>query len=604
MICDRFKIPTIGAAIIVLALTAAGLAQNDISIQISLDRYAISMGENATLTVSIMAPGQKQLPAPNLPPLEQFDVFPAGTSSNLQIMNGAVSYSQSYNFILSPKQEGTFPIRPASVVINGKRYESNEVSLKVAKAGAPSGSPGKSAMDESGSARDLFLTAEVDKKTACVDEQITLRVKYFSGIKTLSVPNYNPPSTPDFWSSEIPPQKQYYQTVNGRDYMVIEVNAALFPTKPGRLTIGQARITATVPDRSQTRSRDPYDFFGDIFQQGKNIEITSQPLAVDIKPLPDEGKPAAFSGGVGNYKISAEVDKTDAEVNQAITLTVKISGRGNVKSIPEPTLPRLDDFRVEKSNSDQKVANVGDQVGGTKTYDYVLIPRLPGRHTIDPITLNYFDPERKAYASVHTEPIALNIKQGELASSGEIPYNMVSGQTINLKETDIRFIKPSHGPWRRVGGILLTSPGFLTVAIIPALAVLGGLVDVRRRRRLEGDVAYARLRKANAVAKKRLKKAEELLTGSDSVAFYAELSGVVLQFVADKFNLSALGLTSEQVDELLRQKNVTETLCGAVQDVLKEADFGRFAGAAGDLTAKQQLYERARQVVIGLEEAL
>lgn len=562
------------------------------------------MGESATLTVSISASGQKQLPPPTLPTLEQFDVVPAGTASNYQIMNGAVSFSQSYNFILSPRQEGTFPIRPCWVVINGKRYESNEVTLKVAKAGTPSGSPGKSALDASGSTRDLFLTAEVDKKSAFVDEQVTLHIKFFRGIKVLSTPDYTPPPTPDFWSSDIPPQKQYYQTVNGRDYLVNEIKVALFPTKPGRLTIGQAHITATVPERSQTRSRDPFSFFDDMFQQGKNVDIASQPLAVDVKPLPDEGKPAAFSGGVGNYKISAEVDKTDAEVNQAITLTVKISGRGNVKSMPEPILPRLDDYRVEKSNSDQKIANVDEEVGGTKSFDYVLIPRLPGRHTIEPIILNYFDPAKKAYASVQTEPITLNIKQGELASSGEIPYNMVSGQTINLKETDIRFIKPSHGPWRRVGGMLLTSPLFLTITIIPALAVLGGLVDVRRRRRLTGDIAYARLRKANAVANKRLKKTEELMSGSDSAAFYAELSGVILQFIADKFNLSAMGLTSERVDELLRQKGTAEALCGEVQGILKEADFGRFAGSAGSPQAKQELYDRARSAVVGLEEAL
>jgi hypothetical protein len=218
--------------------------------------------------------------------------------------------------------------------------------------------------------------------------------------------------------------------------------------------------------------------------------------------------------------------------------------------------------------------------------------------------LNYFDPQKKGYQTVQTEPIILNIKQGELASTGEIPYNMVSGQTINLKETDIRFIKPSHGPWRQVGGMLLTSPMFLTVTIIPALALLGGLVDVRRRRRLSGDIAYARLRKANAVAKKRLKKAEELLGGKDSAAFYAELSGVILQFIADKFNLSAMGLTSDRVAALLDQKAVNAALCVDVQEILKEADFGRFAGAAGDTTARQQLYERARQTVVGLEEAL
>ena len=298
------------------------------------------------------------------------------------------------------------------------------------------------------------------------------------------------------------------------------------------------------------------------------------------------------------------MDKTEIEVNEAVTLKVEISGEGNIKSLPEPALPQLDDFRVEKSSSDFKTTNLDDRVGGTKTFEYVLIPRLAGRQTIGSLSLNYFDPSRKKYQVVQTEPITLLVKQGQLAAGAEIPYHMVSGQTLNLKETDIRFIKSGGARFSRRGHVVLTSPLFIVFLALPPAALIGGLLDIRRRRRLAGDIGYARLRRADAVARKRLKRAQQLLAERNESAFYAEISGMVLQYVADKFNLSAQGLTSERMLELLQEKNVPDELRQEAAAILQQADFGRFAGGAGVEGGTERLFERVRQVIVGLEEAL
>jgi hypothetical protein len=601
----EYRIITLLAVSLVTFLVLPVAAQDDVSIKLSLDRNAIGLNETAILSVTMSGAGRQQLPDPKLPPLPQFEIYSAGSSTNLQIINGAMTYGQTYNYILSPKKEGTFPIRSAWVVVDGKRYESNELSIKVLASGAEAaGSAGKEAVDGEGKAKDLFLTAEVDKKNPYVDEQVTLNVKFYRAVKILSTPDYIPPQTPEFWTNEIGPQKQYYQTIEGRDYLVIEIKTALFPTKPGKLTIDRAQVTATVADRRRRRSRDPFSLFDDIFQQGRNVTVKSKPITVNVRPLPTKGKTELFSGGVGSYKISAAVDKREVEVNEAITLTVKISGRGNIKSIPEPSLPELADFRVEESSSDFKIANLDGELGGSKTFEYVLIPRLPGLHTVDPITLNYFDPGRKKYITAKTNSITLSVKQGELATGPEIPYNMVSGQTINLRETDIRFIRTGDGNLVRRGRLILTSPVFLAVTALPLVALLGGIVDVRRRRRLTGDVAYARLRRANAIAKKRLKKAEKLMSNDDKAAFYAEISGVILQYIADKFNCSAHGLTSDGVEELLRQKSIDDDLWRETLALLQQADFGRFAGAAESGEARRNLFERVRKVFVGLEDAI
>lgn len=592
---------------LVMLLASVGAAQDSVSLKLSLDKSTIRADEAAMLTLTVEGIGSQKMPEPQLPPLPMFEIFSSGNSTNIQVINGQMSTSMIYNYMLYPKRDGAFPIRAAHVVYNGKRYESNELTITVTKAGtgaAPEEPSANQAKDDKGGARDVFLTAEVDKKSAYVDEQVTLRIKLFRAINTLSTPDYEAPQTPGFWTQDIPPQKTYYQIVNGRRYFVNEIRTALFPTKPGKLRVSPAKVTVTVPDRSRTRTRDPFSIFDDVFQQGKRVSVQSQSLAVNAKPLPKQGKTADFSGGVGSYRISASVDKPDVQVNEAITLTVKISGQGNVKSIPEPTLPDMDGFRVEKSSTDFQVSNRDVELGGSKTFDYLLIPRIPGTHAINPIKLNYFDPGKKKYLTAKTDSIQLKIRKGANAAETEIPYNMVAGQTINLKETDIRFIKVDDGHLVRSGKVLLASPLFLAFLALPLAIVLGGMIDVKRKRRLQSDVAYARRRRASGEAKRRLNAAEKHMHGNNDTGFYAEISAAIYQFVADKFNTSAHGLTTDGVQSLLVKKDVPDDLMNDTLTTLREADFGRFAGGAGVDGGKRELYDRARAVITRLAEVL
>jgi hypothetical protein len=200
--------------------------------------------------------------------------------------------------------------------------------------------------------------------------------------------------------------------------------------------------------------------------------------------------------------------------------------------------------------------------------------------------------------------MALSVRQGELTTGAEIPYNPVSGQTLDLKATDIRFIKTGPTHLYRQGRVLLTSPLFIAFLTLPLLAIVGGMIDVRRRRRLSEDIGYARLRRADAVAKKRLKKAAELLAGGNDAAFYAEIAGMVQQYIADKFNVSAQGLTTDRVDELLQGASTTDALREDTLNVIRLADFGRFAGGAGTDVTKEALFDKVRSVIVGLEETL
>jgi hypothetical protein len=427
-----------------------------------------------------------------------------------------------------------------------------------------------------------------------------MSVKYFEGIRTLSVPEYTQPHTPDFWSSQLPPHKTYYQSINNRNYLVHEWRSALFPTRPGDLEVGDARVVVTVPDRSRRRSRDPFSMFDNLLNRGLDVAVRSKPFTVTVLPLPTKSKPDDFSGGVGNYRIASTLDKTNVEVNEAISLEVKISGRGNIKSIPEPSVPEIDGFRIEKASSDYGMSQVNSEIGGTKTFEYVLIPRIPGTFTLPPVSLNYFNPESERYITVKTQPVTLTVAGTPLSADSELPYKPVVGRTINLKETDIRYIKTDDVDLEKRGEILLTSPVFVAITVIPLLALVGGVVDVRRRKKMSSDIAYARLRRANREAKKRLKHAESLLRSGSDADYYAELSGVIYQFIADKQNLSAHGLTSDRVDQILREKEVEDHLRQETLDIISLSDMGRYGGGQ-DGQDRGALFERARNVVVTLE---
>ncbi|MCK5127470.1 MAG: protein BatD [candidate division Zixibacteria bacterium] len=606
MLFNRLGKSVVLASLFIAILFQTAYANDDISISISLDRDKVGQEENATLTVVVETRIQQGLPKPKLPPTPQFDVYSIGTSSQMLQDGSGIKKIFTYKYALSPKKTGTFPLRSAWLVYNNKRYESNHLQLHVVKnAREASGPLAEISVDGKSKQKELFLVTETNKKTAYVNEQVVFTRKFFimSRIRAYSPPNYWPLSAPDFWISDSTQEKQYRQVINGYEYWVREQSYALFATKPGKLTINSIRLAIAVAQKSKRHQRDPFSLIEDLLVEVKKVTVKSQPITVQVKSLPKKGRPAKFSGAIGQYRLTAGVDRTNVEVNESITLMVKISGTGNIKSIPEPTLPDMDGFRFEKSSTNFKQLNIGKDLGGTKTFEYLLLPRISGTQTIKPLTLNFFDPVKGKYRSTQSKPIILNVNQGELSADTEIPYNPVSGQTINLKETDIRFIKTSGSTLIPSGSIALKSPVFLAVVGLPILVLIGGFIDVRRKRKLAGNVAYARLRKAKSIAQKRLKLAEEYLVKNDD-AFYAEVSGVIYQFIADKLNHSAQGLTSEAVDELLEECNASVDLRSDIKNVLREADFGRFAGSGEGESGKQDLYNRAESIISNLEETL
>jgi hypothetical protein len=590
----------IGLALVAMVLISPSVqAQDDINISVSLDRESIAADEQAILQIEISGPIQ-DLPNPTMPTLDKFEVYSQGRSSNISIVNGQVSSSVVYRYILIPQAAGTYSISGISIVHNGKTYSGNAVTLTVSGKGtAPSQLQQKGSTPD-GQGKDYFLEASVDEHNPYVGQQITLTLKFYIAVQMYGSPSLDEPQTTGFWTEVLGNKAPYLQKVNNRTYRVIERGYALFPTQTGPLTIGRATIAATVAVRS--RSRDPFDVFGDFFGQGQQVQVRSEPLRVIARPLPDEGRPADFSGTVGQYSMSVTPSKLTAEANQPITVTIKIEGTGNVKSVAEPAIPDLPDFRVYKASSNEQISKAGDKLSGSKVIEEVFIPRRPGELDIPSLSLSYFNPTKNSYQTIRTSPFKLTATKPEgYAASNDMPI-APSGVTIGSRSQDIRFIKQDIGKLQPIGTLLIFNPLYIAINALPVVLLAGVVVARRRREKLAANVGWARRRTAGKQARKRLAKARSMASIDKSGEFHAELSTAVTSYIADKLNISPYGLTTDSISQLLQAKGIDPALIAELNALLKQCDFARFAASTVTAESMAQALKTAEQLMTRMEE--
>jgi hypothetical protein len=577
---------------------AAGTAETAVLVKLSPD--TVGLDEQAILDVEVTGSAQ-DLPNIQMPSLPAFEVYSQGHSSNISVVNGQVSASVTARYLIIPRKAGVYPIEGIAVVSNNHRYVGNPVTLTVLNKGT-STSPKleQRAADEQGNNRDYFMEAVVDKRNPYVNEQVTLTLRFFIGVQYYSSPELDEPTTTGFWTEVLGNGTPYFQKIGNRNYRVIERKYALFPTQTGNLTIGSSSIATTVAGRAQRR--DPFDMFGDLFPQGQKITVRSEPVAIKVRPLPEAGKPDGFTGTIGRFEMKAKPDKVEVEVNQPVTVTFEITGAGNIKSVAEPTIPELADFRVYRASSSEKTANFNDRLGGTKTFEEVFMPKRPGILEIPAVSMSFFDPDKGRYETLTSRAMSINVKKPEgYIASADVPY-AAAGMKIGSQSQDIRYIKDDIGNLAPVGRLVIFSPLYLVVNGLPVVVLVGLVVARRRREKLASDIGYARFRSASRQARKRLAKARSLAKLETAGDYYGELTLAVTAYIADKLNISPHGLTSDGISELLRNKGAAEDLVNNTVQFLRQCDFARFAPASLTQSDIDIALKSAEQIMTRMEE--
>jgi hypothetical protein len=572
-----------------------------IEVSVTLSQDTVGMDEQAILEIEVKGTSQ-DMPTPNLPQMPMFEVYSQGRSTSITIENGQVKASVSNRYLLLPSRAGTFPIENISVVYQNRRYVGNTVTLTVLSSGtAAPPQLEQRARGTDGTSKDYLLEASVDNATPYVNQQITLTLKFLIAIQYYGTPEIAEPTTTGFWTELLGTKGPYQQRLNDRTYRVFERKYALFPTATGEQNIGRATITLTVPSRQQSRRQDPFDVFG-MLGGGEQAQVTSRPITVNVRPLPAAGRPEDFTGTIGRFTFKATPTRREVEVNQPVSVNFTITGAGNIKSVAEPTIPDLPDFRVYKASSNENVAKQDDRLGGTKVFEEVFIPKRPGQLVIPALSFDFFDPEAGRYKTVQTEPITLNVSRGEgYVAAPDVPYTAPDAK-IGAEARDIRYIKSDPGDLRTEKPLLLTSPSYLLVNAVPVLALIATVIMRKRRERLSGDIGYARSRRASKEARRRLTRARSLAGVNTSEQFFSESSAALLSFIGDKLNVSPHGLTGDKIRLLLAERGADGQLVDEIIAFLDQCSFARYAPSSVGQPDIDQALTSAESLMVRLEE--
>ncbi len=600
------------AAAVLLWLQQFSFAQNAVDIKAFVDRTEIGLNERFRLSVEITGSAAGQV-RPAAPSLDGFAaLLGSGSTQNFSFVNGRTSVSMIHQFTYEATKEGRHEIPAVEIDHRGRSYRSEPIRITVRpRSGAAGRRPGRrSALGGQGSdavAQDqLFLRAVPDRLKVYENQPVVVEFKIYTAVSVESYTPVDQPATSGFWAEEfeLPRNPETYaENFQGRRYTVATIKKlALFPTGSGSKTIGPMQVECQV--RRRGFRSDPFDDFFSSRILGRRrvaVNIASDPIEIEVLPFPEQGRPADFSGIAGRLRVSAKLDKRKAKADEAVTMTLEVSGEGNLRSLSEPRIEFPENFEVYPPKVSNAVRRNQGRIGARRTYEYVLIPRAGGRKTIPPVGLSYFDPADQTYKQASSDELVIDVE-----GDSNVVVGLAEGRRGEIRQIrqDIRFIKTDSRSLSRSGSVLYASAAFWTVGLAPLAALFAAWGFRRHRDRLQGDVAYARHRRASRLARKRLSAARMVMKPETSSRFYAEAAKALLGFLGDKLNIAEAGLISEDAKEELRRRGVSGSTIDDYFDRLQTCDLKRFSPADAEQAEMAAFLAQAENAMTQLEREI
>ena len=565
----------------------------------------VAVGEQFRLSYTVNTDDAKGFRAGDIP--DAFDVLmgpSTSTQSSFQMVNGHTSSSSSitYTYILSAKKNGSFTIPAAHVTAGGKTITSNELHIKVSGQAQQGGQQGGHQQSSTGEIRnagssisgsDLFIKVTASKQHVREQEPILLTYKVYT-LVGLTQLNGKMADLKSFYSREVPlPQeKQFHiENLNGKPYRTVTWQQyVVFPQTTGKLEIPSITYEGIVVQ--QNRNVDPFEAF---FNGGSGyVEVKKQikapGITIQVDPLPQ--RPAGFSGGVGRYSISAQLDKDEVKANDPVKLRVVVTGVGNMKLLKQPEVKFPKDFDHYDAKVTDKTQLTTSGLEGSITYDFLAVPRHQGDYEIPAIEYTYFDTQANAYKTVKTEPFKLHVEKG----SGSSSVTYTGQEDVKLLNSDIHYIKTGDTLQRGVNEFFFASTEYWVSLALLLLGFISLFIIFRQRAIENADIVKQRAGKANKVATKRLKKAAKLMAGGKQNEFYDEVLRALWGYVGDKLNMPVEQLSRENISQQLESRNVSSETISQFIGALDECEFARYA--PGDATGNMnKVYDAAMTAI-------
>jgi hypothetical protein len=560
------------------------------------------------------------------PEFTDFDVLSGpytSTSSSTSFVNGrrTSSFEQTYTFMIMAQKAGTFTIGPATVKVDGENIQSNGVRIQVLPEEDQSNSTSQpsqsrsssqpSSSSQSTSSENLFVRTIATKTRVHEQEALMVSYKlYFANVdvaqltNNTKLPEFTGFLKQDLEQGEIQTELEHY---NGRNYQTaVLYRTILYPQHSGDIAIDPAKFEAVL--RVQTRTQ-PRSIFDDFFGSYTNVTkmLTAPGVTIHVSALPS-GKPAGFSGGVGKFTMTPSISQTEIQANEAVTIKLDIAGSGNMKLIKTPAIDWPEGFEPYDPKVTNNFKTTTSGVSGTKSIEYLAIPRSAGEYTIPAVKFSYFDIDEKAYKTLSTPEYTIRVKRGTssrqtggVASAEEGSEAVYYAQKEDIKQlgTDIRYIDVKAPKGNTEYRIQNTDFIWVWYAA-PSILALILLIILRKQIKEASDLTRMRYKRANKVAQKRLKAAAAALKANDKNTFYAEIEKAAWTYLSDRLSIPTADLNKENIASILTQKGVNETLITEVKNVLSTAEFARYAPSTDH--AMDDLYKATTNLINNLED--
>lgn len=595
---------------LILGFLIEGTESSEAQISVSAPSR-VSAGENFRIAYTINTQDVEDFKAGNIPSGLELIAGPyTSQQSSYQMINGHTSSSSSitFTFTLYAGKDGSFVVSPAHARIRGKWVASRPVRITVSGRARNGGGAPQMHQDAGGqqeeiapagsaiTGKDLFIKVTANKYRVHEQEPVLLTYKVYTLVDLTQLEGKMPDLT-GFHSQEIPlPQQKSFhvERVNGRPYRCVTWSQYLmYPQMTGALKIPSITFKGIVVQ--QNRNVDPFEAF---FNGGSGyVEVKRNIVApgVDIQVDPLPAKPVGFSGGVGKFNISAKLDKNEVKAGDPVTLRVVISGLGNLKLIKQPVVefPKGFDKYDPKITDKTKLTNAG--VGGSMVYDYLAVPRNQGTYTIPSVSFIYYDVNANAYKTLHTQQFFVHVAPGDGKGSSE--------SFDNPEDNDIHALKTGPSDSTSVGDFFLGSAAYWISLLLPLIAFVVLLIIFRQRAIENADVVKMRGKRANKIARKRLKKASRLMFEHNSAEFYDEVLRALWGYVSYKLNMPVESLSKENIKEKLASRGVNEDIIGKFISALEECEFERYAPGdeAGNM---EKTFQSAMTAIIEIEDVM
>ncbi len=562
---------------------------DDIRVYASVPQNEISLEDSLPLSVTVE--GSQPSSSPELPPLKDFKIRSRGASSSLQIVNGVKTASTTYNYLLLPKSTGTFTLGAVRVTVNGKIYRTEPIPLTVKKQVSSGDAPAP-----------VFVEAEISNTEPYVQEQVifTLRVYHRVDIRNLGI---------DFEFSGFREEKRkgpqrITRQRNGYRYQVMEFHTALFPMRPGKVKISPGIVDLDIVEGPKGVTpfdpRNPFgqgSIFDNFFKTRHNQTVT-----LKVQPLPDRNRPQHFSNLVGEFKISSELSRKEMEAGDTVTLTVTVTGRGNLNDLAL-TLPDWGgDFKTYEDRSRFIPPTGGEAHSGSKVYTFALVPLRAGALQVPPVELTYFNPAQKDYLTLRTPAQVLQVQPGK--ESGQLEIKKSPSDEPFATRPSVRKlgedILPIHtGPAIYENHRWHTRTGWLYGAgmVLPAVLFFIYSGIHQKRQRLKHDIAYAR---SHGAYPRALSQLEKLSGEQDPRERAKELSLIIREYLGNVLNLQGTAFTPAEVEEKLKAGNFSSEDIRAARDLLEQCESLQYSPSRGEAT--ETLVKDSRNLLERLEK--